>query len=186
MYTQSFFSAAEEVMKRTIDRLKCELSSIRTGRANRAVVETIKVESYGSIVPINQIASISVPDARTIEIRPWNVSQLSAIEKAILKADIGMSPVNDGKLIRISVPHLTQERRKEIAKSIGKMAEEFRVAIRNERRVLIENIKKLEKDKVITEDDKKKLEVEAQKVTDGYIKEIDDSIAVKEKEVMQV
>ncbi|BAG13888.1 ribosome recycling factor [Candidatus Endomicrobiellum trichonymphae] len=186
MHTQSFFSAAEEVMKRTIDRLKCELSSIRTGRVNSAAIETIKVESYGSIMPINQIASISVSDARTIEIRPWDVSQLSAIEKAILKADIGMSPANDGKLIRVSVPHLTQERRKEIAKSIGKMAEEFRVAIRNERRVLVENIKKLEKDKVITEDDKKKLEVEAQKVTDGYIKKIDDSIVVKEKEVMQV
>ncbi len=186
MHIQSFFSSAEEAMKKTIDRLKCELSSIRTGRANSAVIEAIKVESYGSIMPINQIASISVPDARTIEIRPWDVSQLSAIEKAILKAGIGMTPVNDGKLIRISVPHLTQERRKEVAKSIGKMAEEFRIALRNERRVLVENIKKLEKDKVITEDDKKKLEVEAQKVTDGYIDKIDDSIAVKEKEVMQI
>jgi ribosome recycling factor len=173
-------------MKKTIDRLKCELSSIRTGRACSAAIEAIKVESYGSIVTINQIASISVPDARTIEIRPWNVSQLGAIEKAILKTDIGMVPVNDGKLIRISVPHLTQERRKEIAKYIGKMAEEFRVAVRNERRVLVENIKKLEKNKVITEDDKKKLEVQAQKITDGYIKKIDDSIAVKEKEIMQV
>jgi ribosome recycling factor len=186
MQAQSFFSAAEEAMKKTIDRLKCELSSIRTGRESSVVVEAIKVESYGSIAPINQIASISAPDARTIEIRPWDVSQLSAIEKAILKADIGMSPVNSGKLIRISVPHLTHERRKEIAKSIGKMAEEFRVAIRNERRVLVENIKKLEKDKIITEDDKKKLEVKVQKVTDGYIKKIDDSIAIKEKEVMQV
>jgi ribosome recycling factor len=186
MQAQSFFSAAEEAMKKTIDRLNCELSSIRTGRASSALLETIKVESYGSIMPINQIASISVPDAKTIEIRPWDVSQLSAIEKAIFKADIGMAPVNDGKLIRISVPHLTQERRKEIAKSIGKMAEEFRVAVRNERRVLIENIKKLEKDKVITEDDKKKLEAQAQKVADGYIKKIDDSIAFKEKEVMQV
>jgi ribosome recycling factor len=187
MKAQGFFSTAEEAMKKTIDRLKCELSSIRTGsRASSAVIETIKVESYGSIMPVNQIASISVPDARTIEIRPWDVSQLSAIEKAIFKADIGMAPVNDGRLIRIFVPHLTQERRKEIVKSIGKMVEEFRVAVRNERRVLIENIKKLEKDKVITEDDKKKLEARAQKVTDGYIKKIDDSVAIKEKEVMQV
>jgi ribosome recycling factor len=173
-------------MKKTIDRLKCELSSIRTGRANSAVIEAIKVESYGSIMPINQIASISIPDARTIEIRPWDVSQLSTIEKAILKADIGMTPINDGKLIRISVPRLTQERRKEISKYISKMAEEFRVAVRNERRVLLENIKKFEKDKVITEDDKKKLEVKAQKITDCYIEKIDNSIAVKEKEVMQV
>jgi ribosome recycling factor len=183
---QSFFSSAEEAMKKTIDRLKCELSAIRTDRVSSAVIETIKVESYGSIMPINQIASISVPDARTIEIRPWDVSQLSAIEKAIFKADIGMAPVNDGKLIRISVPHLTQERRKEIAKSIGKIAEEFRIAVRNERRVLVENIKKFEKNKVITEDDKKKLEAEAQKITDDYIEKIDNSIAVKEKEVMQV
>jgi ribosome recycling factor len=186
MQVQGFFSATEEAMKKTIDRLKCELSSIRTGRACSAVVETIKVESYGSITPINQIASISVPDAKTIEIRPWDISQLSAIEKAILKADIGMAPMNDGKLIRISVPYLTQERRKEIAKSIGKMAEEFRVAVRNERRVLIENIKKLEKDKVITEDDKKKLEEQAQKIADDCIKKIEDSVTVKEKEVMQV
>jgi ribosome recycling factor len=186
MYMQGFFSSAEEAMKKTIDRLKCELSSIRTGRASSAMIETIKVESYGSIVPISQIASVGVPDARTIEIRPWDVSQLSAIEKAVLKADIGMTPVNDGKLIRISVPHLTQERRKEISKSISKMAEEFRVAVRNERRVLVENIKKFEKDKVITEDDKEKFEIEAQKITDSYIEKIDDSIAVKEKEVMQV
>jgi ribosome recycling factor len=177
---------AEAAMKKTIDRLKCELSSIRTGRASSAVIEIIKVESYGSIMPINQIASISIPDARTIEIRPWDVSHLRAIEKAILKADIGMTPINDGKLIRISVPRLTQERRKEIAKSIGKMAEEFRVAVRNERRILVENIKKLAKDKIITEDDKKKLEAEVQKITDGYIEKIDDSITVKEKEVMQV
>jgi ribosome recycling factor len=186
MHIQSFFSSAEEAMKKTIDRLKHELSSIRTGRANGAVIEAIKVESYGSIVPINQIASISIPDARTIEIRPWDVSQLGTIEKAILKANIGMTSINDGKLIRISVPRLTHERRKEISKYISKMAEEFRVAVRNERRVLVENIKKLEKDKVITEDDKKKLETEAQKITDGYIGKIDDSIVVKEKEVMHV
>ncbi|MDR3256185.1 MAG: ribosome recycling factor [Endomicrobium sp.] len=186
MQVQSFFSASEEAMKRTIDRLKSELSSIRTGRASSAVIEGIKVESYGSLMPINQIAGISIPDAKTIEIKPWDVSQLGAIEKAILKADIGMTPVNDGKLIRISVPLLTEERRKEIAKSISKIAEEFRVAVRNERRVLVENIKKLEKDKVITEDDKKKFEIEVQKITDGYIKKIDESVLVKEKEVMQI
>jgi ribosome recycling factor len=186
MQSQSFFLAAEEAMKKTIDKLKWELSSIRTGRASSTIIETIKVESYGSIMPINQIASISVPNARTIEIRPWVASQLRAIEKAILKADIGMTPINDGKLIRISVPHLTQERRKEIAKSISKMAEEFRTAVRNERRALVENIKKLEKNKVITEDNKKKLEIQAQKITNDYIKKIDDGIAAKEKEVMQV
>jgi ribosome recycling factor len=173
-------------MKKTIDRLKSELASIRTGRASSAVIEGIKVESYVSLMPINQLAGVSIPDAKTIEIRPWDASQLGAIEKAILKADIGMTPVNDGKIIRISVPPLTEERRKEIAKSISRMAEDFRVAVRNERRVLVENIKKLEKDKVITEDGRKKFESDAQKVTDDYIKKIDESIALKEKEVMQI
>ncbi|MDR1104675.1 MAG: ribosome recycling factor [Endomicrobium sp.] len=186
MQIQSFFSKSEEAMKKTIDRLKSELASIRTGRASSAVIEGIKVESYGSLMPINQLAGVSVPDAKTIEIRPWDASQLGAIEKAILKADIGMTPVNDGKIIRISVPPLTEERRKEIAKSISRMAEDFRVAVRNERRVLVENIKKLEKDKVITEDGRKKFETDAQKVTDDYIKKIDESIALKEKEVMQI
>jgi ribosome recycling factor len=173
-------------MKKTIDRLKSELASIRTGRASSAVVEGIKVESYGSLMHINQLAGVSVADAKTIEIRPWDVSQLGAIEKAILKADIGMTPINDGKIIRISVPPLTEERRKEIAKSIGKMAEDFRVAVRNERRVLVEAVKKLEKDKVITEDDRKKFDADAQKITDEYIEKIDVSIALKEKEVMQI
>jgi ribosome recycling factor len=186
MQVQSLFSASEEAMKKTIDRLKTELSSIRTGRANSSIIDGIKVESYGSVMTINQIAGVSVPDAKTIEIRPWDASQLGAIEKAILKADIGMTPVNNGKIIRISVPPVTEERRKEIAKSISRMAEDFRVAVRNERRELVENIKKLEKDKVITEDDKRKFEAEAQKVTDGYIKIIDETIAAKEKEVMQI
>ncbi|MDR1941088.1 MAG: ribosome recycling factor [Endomicrobium sp.] len=186
MQLQSLFGVSEEAMKKTIERIKAELSSIRTGRANSAVIESIKVESYGSLMPINQIAGISIPDAKTIEIRPWDASQLGAIEKAIMKADIGMTPVNDGKVVRISVPPLTEERRKEIVKSIGKIAEEFRVAVRNERRVLVDGIKKAEKDKTITEDDRKKLEAEAQKITDGYIKKIDELIAAKEKEIMQI
>jgi ribosome recycling factor len=177
---------SEEVMKKTADRLKVELSSVRTGRASSAVVEGIKVESYGSLMTVSQIAGISIPDARTIEIRPWDSSQLGAIEKAIQKTDMGINPINDGKLIRIIVPPLTEERRKEIAKYISGMAEDFKIAIRNERRILVENIKRLEKDKVITEDDKKRFEVEAQKVTDVYIKKIDEIIAVKEKEIMKM
>ncbi|GHT58330.1 ribosome-recycling factor [Endomicrobiia bacterium] len=186
MQAQSFFSTSEETMIKTVGRLKAELSSIRTGRASSSVIDGIKVESYGSVMTINQIAGVSIPDAKTIEIRPWDISQLGVIEKAILKADIGMTPINDGKIIRIPVPPLTEERRKEIAKSINRMAEDFRVAVRNERRDLVENIKKLEKDKVITEDDKKKFETKAQKVTDGYIKKIDDAVASKEKEIMQI
>ena len=186
MQLQNLFSASEDAMKKTIEKVKSDLTSIRTGRANAAVIEDIKVESYGSLMAINQIAGISVPDAKTIEIRPWDASQLGAIEKAILKADIGMTPVNDGKLVRICVPPLTEERRKEIAKSINKTAEEYRVAVRNERRILVDGIKKGEKDKIITEDDRKKLETEAQKTTDNYIKKIDELIAAKEKEIMQI
>ncbi|MDR2191965.1 MAG: ribosome recycling factor [Endomicrobium sp.] len=186
MQLQNIFSASEEAMKKTIEKIKSDLSSIRTGRASASIIEGIKVESYGSLMPINQIAGVSVPDAKTIEIRPWDASQLGAIEKAVLKADIGMTPINDGKIIRISVPQLTQDRRKEIAKSISKTAEEYRIAIRNERRILVDGIKKGEKEKVITEDDRKKLELEAQKATDSYIKKIDELIAAKEKEVMQI
>lgn len=186
MQLNSLFASSEDAMKKTIEKVKNELSSIRTGRANAAIIEGVKVESYGSLMPINQIAGISIPDAKTIEIKPWDASQLGAIEKAIIKADIGITPVNDGKLIRISIPPLTEERRKEIAKSISKMAEDFRVAVRNERRVLVDGIKKSEKDKLITEDDRKKFETEAQKLTDTYIKQIDDCIALKEKEIMQI
>ncbi|MDR0723702.1 MAG: ribosome recycling factor [Endomicrobium sp.] len=186
MQAQNFFSASQEAMKKTIDRLKSELSSIRTGRASSSVIENIKVESYGTIMIINQIAGVNVPDAKTIEIRPWDISQLGAIEKAILKADIGMTPINDGKLIRINIPPLTEDKRKEIAKSISRLAEDFRVAVRNERRTLLENIKKLEKDKVITEDDRKKFEAEAQKITNNFVKLIDELIASKEKEIMQI
>jgi ribosome recycling factor len=186
MQVQSFFSASQEAMKKTIDRLKAELSSLRTGKANTSVIENIKVESYGAVMTINQVAGVSVPDAKTIEIRPWDISQLGVIEKAILKADIGMTPANDGKLIRIKVPPLNEERRREIAKTINRMAEDFRIAVRNERRFLFESIKKLEKDKTITEDDRKKSEAEAQKITDNFIKLIDELIAAKEKEVMQL
>jgi len=183
---QSAFHASEDAMKKTIEKVKAELASIRTGRANAAIIEGIKVESYGSLMPINQLAGISVPDAKTIEIKPWDMSQLGAIEKAIMKAEIGMTPVNDGKVIRISVPPLTEERRRDIAKAIGKTAEDYKVAVRNERRVLVDAIKKAEKDKAITEDDRKKAENDAQKITDSYIKAIEELIATKEKEVMQI
>jgi ribosome recycling factor len=173
-------------MKKTIDKLKNELSSIRTGRASSGMVDGIKVESYGSVMSLNQLAGISIPDAKTIEIRPWDISQLGVIEKAVLKADIGMTPVNDGRIIRISVPPLTEDRRKDIAKSVGRMAEDFKIAVRNERRVLVDAVKKFEKDKAITEDERKKFEVDVQKITDGYIRKIDEIIALKEKEIMQI
>ena len=186
MRAQSLFLTSEDTMKKTTDRLKYELSSLRTGRANKAIVESIKVKSYASVVSISQIAIINVLDAKTIEIKPWDSSQLDAIEKAILKADIGITPVINGGLVRISIPSLTEDRRREIAKTINKMAEEFKVAIRNERRVLIENINKLEKNKIISEDDKKKYEIKAQKITDAYINKVNEMIEVKEKEIMQM
>jgi ribosome recycling factor len=173
-------------MKKTLEKLKTELSTIRTGRANAAVLDQVKVEICGAFLPINQVAGINIPDARTIEVKPWDVSQLGSIEKAILKSDIGLLPVNDGKLIRLSIPTLTEERRKEIVKTIGKTAEDFKIAVRNERRILVDSIKKLEKSKDITEDDKKKFENEAQKITDLYVKQIDDVVFAKEKEIMKI
>ncbi|GMO65202.1 MAG: ribosome recycling factor [Endomicrobiia bacterium] len=186
MQAQNLFSISEDTMKKTIDRLKYELSSIRTDRANRAIVEGIKIKSYDSVVSISQIAIINVLDAKTIEIKPWDSSQLDAIGKAILKADIGITPIINGELVRILIPSFTEDRRREIVKTINKLAEEFKVAIRNERRVLIENIKKLKKNKIISEDDKKKFEIKVQKVTDVYINKVDGIIEVKEKEIMQI
>ena len=186
MTIKTVLATGEEHMKRTIEKFRGDLTSIRTGRASVALIENVKVESYGTMMPINQMAGLSVPDARTIEIRPWDISQLQYIEKAILKSESGMTPANDGKVIRLPVPTLTEDRRKEIIKSIGKIAEEFKIAIRNERRQMVEDIKKAEKDKIIGEDDCKKGEVESQKLTDGYIKKIEDMLAVKQKDLMEV
>ncbi|MFC1501540.1 ribosome recycling factor [Elusimicrobiota bacterium] len=186
MVYKSIVASGEEPMKKTIEKMQKEFSAIRTGRASVALVEGLKVESYGSMMPVNQLGNISAPDAKTIEIRPWDISQTSNIEKAILKSELGLTPVNDGKVIRLSVPGLTEERRKEIIKMVSKMAEDFRVAIRNSRREIADNIKKAEKEKQITEDDKKKADVDLQKLTDSYIKKIDEAFAKKEADVMEV
>jgi ribosome recycling factor len=186
MLEKQILLAGEEPMKRTLEKLKSDFSGVRTGRASTALIEDIRVDSYGSVMPMKQVANIGTSDARTIEIRPWDVSQIGAIEKAILKSDIGLTPVNDGKIIRLSVPPLTEERRKELIKFVSKMSEEFRVAIRNERRHILEQLKKAEKDKKLTEDERKKGEAELQKLTDMYIKKIDESLAQKEKEIMIV
>jgi ribosome recycling factor len=186
MSVKEILTHGEEPMKKTLERMKADLASIRTGRASTALLDSVKVDSYGSMLPINQLASLSIPDAKTIEIRPWDMSQLQSIEKAILKSDIGLTPANDGKIIRLTMPKLTEERRKDIMKGIHKNSEDFKVAIRNERRQIVEHIKKAEKDKTITEDERKKGEAESQKLTDLYMKKIDDLLAVKEKEVMEV
>jgi len=186
MEMKKVYAATEDLMKKTVDKIHTEFAAIRTGRASTALVESIKVDSYGTLMPIKQLANLGTPDAKTIEIRPWDISQTGNIEKAIQKSQLGLTPVNDGKVIRLSVPSLTEERRKDLTKVVHKIAEDFRISLRNERRQAIENLKKLEKDKKITEDDKKKGEHDFQKLTELYVKKVDELLAAKEKEIMEV
>lgn len=176
----------EDSMKKSIEKMKSELAALRTGRANVALLEGIKVEYYGSKMPVNQVAGVSVPEARTIEIKPWDIGVLPLLEKALLSSEIGITPVNDGKMIRLNLPTPTQERRMELVKLIKKIAEEFKVSVRNSRRDAIELIKKAQKKKEISEDLEKSGEHEVQKVTNTYTKKIDDVVANKEKEIMEV
>ena len=176
----------KQKMERTIEALRGEFGKLRTGRASLVLLDGIRVDSYGSLMALNQVASLSVSDSRTIVITPWDKSLLQEIEKAIHKSDLGLQPVNDGKLVRISIPVLTEERRKELVKVAKKVAEESRVAIRNSRREANESVKKLQKDGKISEDDLKKWEGEVQKMTDQYIANIDQLLANKEKETMEI
>jgi ribosome recycling factor len=183
---QPAFKEAEDKMAKSLEKLGQELSSIRSGRATGNLLDHIKVEYYGTMTPMKQVAAVSVPDGRTIEIKPWDAGALQAIEKAIQLSDLKLTPNNDGKLIRLVIPMLTEERRKEMVKVVRKLAEDFRVAIRNDRRDAMEKIKKAEKDKVLTEDQKKSAEGALQGVTDLYIKKVDDTLAAKEKEILTV
>lgn len=178
--------ATKERMNKTIANLKTELSSLRAGRANPQVLDRIQVEYYGSQMPINQLANISVPEPRMLIIAPWDAKSISAIEKAIQKSELGINPSNDGKVIRLIFPELTEERRKDLAKTIRKKGEDSKVAIRSIRRDANESIKKQKKDNLITEDDQKDLEEKIQKLTDELIKETDSIVSVKEKEIMSV
>jgi ribosome recycling factor len=173
-------------MEKSLDSFKKELSKVRTGRASIAILDGIHVDAYGSAMPLAQVGSLTIPESRLIVIQPWDPQLLSAIEKAILKSDIGLNPISDGKVIRLNIPQLTQERRKELVKSVKKVAEEFRVAIRNLRRDALETLKKKKKDKEISEDDLFKFQEEAQSKTDAFVKKIDDATIAKEKEVMEV
>ncbi|WIW71613.1 ribosome recycling factor [Anaerosinus gibii] len=183
---KEIFLAQEERMKKTVEALKREYASIRAGRATPALLDKVMVDYYGAPTPVNQVANVSVPEPRMITIQPWEKTMLGAIEKAILKSDLGLTPNSDGTMIRLSIPQLTNERRTEIAKTIHKKAEEAKVGVRNIRRDAIDAVKKLEKDKLITEDESKKAQDDMQKITDKYIKEIDSVMAVKEKEIMEV
>lgn len=180
------FSEIEARMDKTIDVLKQNLSEVRAGRANPAILNKVTVSYYGTPTPINQVAGISVPEARLIMIQPWDASILKDIEKAILAADIGINPNNDGKVIRLAFPELTEERRKELVKEIKKMAEESKVAIRSSRRDGIDKAKAMQKNSEITEDDLKSAEDTIQKLTDKKIDEIDKILADKEKEILTV
>ena len=176
----------EEKMNKTISVLQENFSEVRAGRANPAILNKIRVDYYGTPTPINQVAGISVPEARLIVIQPWDISLLKEIEKEILKADIGINPNNDGKVIRLAFPELNEERRKELVKEVKKMAEDSKVSIRSIRREAMDEAKKLQKDNQMTEDELKGAEDKIQKLTDNKIAEIDKILAEKEKEIMSV
>lgn len=176
----------DEKMKKTIEVVKSDFASVRAGRANAGVLDRIQVEYYGTPTPIQQVASISTPDPRTLAIQPWDASILRDIERAIQSSDLGINPQNDGRIIRLSFPQLTQERRVELTKQVRKYSENGKVAIRNIRRDAMEDIKKMTKKSELTEDDQKNLEKELQDITDKHCKEIDALTAEKEKELMAV
>ena len=180
------FKEFNRKMDKTLEILQEDFGAIRAGRANARVLDRITVEYYGSQMPINQVANISIPEPRIIQIAPWEQSMLKVIEKAIQKSDLGINPSNDGKIIRLLLPELTQERRKELVKQTRKMAEDCKVAIRSIRRDANDQIKKMKKDNAITEDDQKSAEDKIQKATDKIVKEVDAITAEKEKELMDV
>ncbi len=179
------YQETKDSMGKSIEALNRELKRIRTGRASLSILDAIKVDYYGTLTPLNQMATLAVPESRLITIQPWDVSVIKDIEKALLKSDLGLTPANDGKLIRISIPPLTEERRKELVKLVHKMGEDYKVSVRNARRDANELIKSLKKDGEISEDDAFKSQEEVQKITDEHIKRIDECCQEKEKEILE-
>jgi len=182
---ESIYQETKDNMGKTINALKNELNKVRTGRASLTILDGIRVDYYGTLTPLNQMATLSVPESRLITIQPWDVSVIKEIEKAILKSDLGLTPSNDGKIIRISIPPLTEERRKELVKVINKISEDHKIAVRNIRRDSNELLKGLKKDGDISEDDAFKAQDQVQKITDEHIKLIDDVNKDKEKEILE-
>ncbi len=176
----------EDKMHKTVESVRLEFTKIRTGKATTALLDAIKVDYYGTITPLKQVANVSVMDVHTISVQPWEKTLIPAIDKAILTANLGLNPVSDGTVIRVPIPPLNEERRKELVKLIKKFAEEGKIAIRNIRRDGIEKLKKAEKDEHFSEDDRKRGEAETQKLTDKFIKDIDTLVSLKEKEIMEV
>ncbi len=177
---------AKEKMEKSVEVLKKDFAGIRTGRASLSLLDSIVVEYYGTPTPLNQVAALSVPDPRMITIQPWEQKMIPVIERAIMESDLGLTPTNDGKIIRLHIPPLTEERRKQLVKVVRKRAEEARVAVRNIRREINEELKRLEKEKAISEDELRRSLEEIQDVTDSYIKKIDEILEKKEKEIMEV
>ncbi len=182
----AIFTQLQKEMDGSVGALRKELAKLRTGRASTALLENIMVEYYGATTPLNQLSTLSAPEPRLLVIQPFDRSVMGEIEKAILKSDLGLTPNNDGKVIRIPIPQLTEERRKELVKHVKKVAEEYRVSVRNHRRVAIEHLKEAEKKKEITADDAKHGQERVQKITDDFIGRIDKIIKAKEEEVMEV
>lgn len=176
----------ETKMKKAVEVVRQEFIKIRTGKATTALLDGIKVDYYGSLMPLNQVGNVGTPDIHTISITPWDKAMIGAIEKAIQTANLGLNPANDGTVVRVPIPPLNEERRKELVKLIKKFAEDGKIALRNIRRDAIDHLKKSEKEEHFSEDERKRGEDEAQKLTDKFIKEIDSHVALKEKEIMEV
>lgn len=183
---KDIFDSSEKRMKKTIDALKREYATLRAGRATPALLEKVMVDYYGTPTPVNQVANVSVPEPRMLVITPWDKSLLHAIEKAIMKSELELSPNSDGTVIRLTIPQLTQENRVELVKTVNKKAEDTKIALRNVRRDANDAVKKMEKAKEITEDEAKKAQEDTQKLVDKYINEVNSIKTVKEKEIMEV
>lgn len=183
---EAFFPELQKEMEKSVTTFRKDLGKLRTGRASTALLEGIVVDYYGSPTPLNQLASLGAPEPRLLVVQPYDKGAIVNIEKAILKADLGLTPNNDGKLVRIPIPELTEERRRDLVKHVKKMAEDFRVSIRNHRRLAIEKLKEIEKKKEITEDDLKHSQDRIQKITDDFIGRLDKVLKTKEEEIMEV
>jgi len=183
---EAIFTQLQKEMDQSVGALRKELAKLRTGRASTALLEHIVVEYYGATTPLNQLATLSAPEPRLLVIQPYDRSAMGDVEKAILKSDLGLTPNNDGKIIRVPIPQLTEERRRELVKHVKKIGEEFRVSVRNHRRVAVEQLKESEKKKEITADDSKHGLDRVQKITDDFIGRIDKVIKAKEEEIMEV
>lgn len=186
MPLNQIFSETEKLMKKSIDRLVGDFATVRTGRASPAILDAVRVNYYGSAIPIQQVGNVVVSEGRTLEIRPWDMSVIPELEKAILQANLGVTPNSDGKVVRLSFPPLSEDRRKELVKVVKKIAEDFRVSLRNERRLAMEKVRSAEKSNGLSQDDRKLAENKIQALTDSYIKRIDALLSSKEREILEV